>query len=332
MRCRAHSAYLRHACRITWSTAARSTGDRRLASNACFHGAHAPRTILNERSTLLQYNSTRARVASASSGPRCAGLPLRTLRPRGFALRPARLSRPVFCPTDAVAVARPCPSAMKKVRAGQLVRSASRRGKAASRFQFDISIDKVVGVKTGSTYYVKWARGVKVAATEHHTALKEHVRGGLLFNHEKISLLVTLYREGESRSFDEKDAKLSLIQVTQKKQERTIAKMHFNLADFAGVPSASATRTFKMNDKGGASSALSGITGVSGRSSEADDFDDLNIDDVPEPVAPTSESRARRTNSGAAGLLDAKRRSIGISDGRSKRVPSSEPESRSKRT
>lgn len=290
-------------------------------------------------------NNTRALPTRARVRERVIHYAINATPHRGFSLVTSRV-----LPRSST----PGPSAMKKVRAGQLVRSASRRGKAASRFQFDISIDKVSGVKAGQTYYVKWSRGVKVAATEHRAAGKEHVRGGLMFGHEKVSLLVTLYREGEARSFDEKDAKISLIHVTPKNQERTIAKMHFNLADFAGIPSASVTRTFKLNDKiairalvesrfvkstksgpgsAGASSALSGITGVSGRSSEADDFDDLNLEDVPDPVAPaSSESRAKRMNGGASGLLDFKRKSNGVADSRAKRIPSTDPDSKSKRT
>lgn len=239
---------------------------------------------------------------------------------------------------------------MKKVRAGQLARSASRIGKTSSRFQFDITVDKVSGVKNGQTYFVKWVRGVKVASTQQQTATKEHSRGGLSFDKEKISLLVTLYREGNSRNFVEKDSKLSLILVNQKKQERTVAKLHFNLADFAGVPSASTSKTFKLSDKvsiravvdcrfvksgkagpgsGGGNSALSGITGVSGLSSEPDEFDDLNIDDVPEPVPYVPGARPKRGVSGS--LAEAPSKRGGASDTKSRRSNSSLTESSSRR-
>jgi len=199
---------------------------------------------------------------------------------------------------------------MKKSRAGLANSSSRRTAKASARFQFDITIDKVLGTRPGNTYYIKWVRGAKLASTKHKEAIPLHTRTGLPFELEKLSLLVSLYRDADSKSFDEKDSKISLVAVNNAtKAERTIAKAHFNLADFAGVPSASTTKAFKLSEKvtvktliearfiksgrsgpgsAGASSALSGMTGVSGRSSnddddDGDDFDDLNIDDVPEP-------------------------------------------------
>lgn len=208
---------------------------------------------------------------------------------------------------------------MKKVsaRSGQLARSASRRGKSPSRFQFDVTIDRVFGVKAGGSYQVKWSRGVKVAATKVREAARENAgKGGLPFD-QKISLLVTLYREDGKRSFDPKDAKISLVSINAaKRQERTVAKLHFDLSEFAGIPSSSTAKTFKLSDKvsiravvdsrftrsggggpgsGGASSVLSGLSGVSGRSSDddgEDEFGDLALDDVPEPEVFSAKSRA----------------------------------------
>lgn len=220
---------------------------------------------------------------------------------------------------------------MKKAgaRTGQLVRSASRRGKAASRFQFDVTVERLFGgiVRPGNTYYVKWSRGVKVAQTKPALAAKDHVggnkaAGGLPFN-DKISLLVTLYRT--DNRFDEKDAKFAVISVNAKGQERTVAKMHFDLSQFAGVPSASAEKIFKMSEKAsikttvdarfmksgtkgpgsaGASSAMSGMTAASGLSSDDadDDFGDLDVDDVPEPEAPVvGGGRGKRTSNASSG-------------------------------
>lgn len=189
--------------------------------------------------------------------------------------------------------------------------------------QFDITIDKVFGTKPGGHYVVKWSRGVKVAATKPVSSTKEAAgKAGLSIN-QKISLLVTLYRE-EGKRFDVKDAKLSLVAVNPgKKQERTAAKTHFDLSVFAGVPSASTAKVFKLSDKvsihatvdsrfvkagasgpgsAGASSAMSGMTGVSGQSSDdddgEDDFDDLALDDIPEPELPTASSaRSKKTSS-----------------------------------
>lgn len=95
-----------------------------------------------------------------------------------------------------------------------------------------------------------------------------------------------------------------------------MAKMHFDISQFAGVPSATTQKIFKLSDKfsiravidsrfvkagrgrsgsGGASSAMSGMSGVSGRSSDDDEdgedgFDDLAVDDVPEPEPPGASS------------------------------------------
>ncbi|CAN8076060.1 unnamed protein product [Agarophyton chilense] len=206
---------------------------------------------------------------------------------------------------------------MKRVgnRSAQLVRSASRRGKTSSRFQFDITVHRVDGVKPGLTYHVKWSRGVKVATTKPVSGTKESAQSGLSFN-EKLSLLVTLYKE-DGNKFDPKDAKLALIAVNQKKQIRTAAKLHFDLSQYAGVPTASVQRVLKLSDKvsihatiesrflksagkrTGSAGASSALSGVSARSSDDfdDDFDDLAVDDVPEPeVVTASAVRTKRTS------------------------------------
>jgi N-terminal C2 in EEIG1 and EHBP1 proteins len=244
--------------------------------------------------------------------------------------------------------------AMKKAsaRPGQLVRSASRRNKTPARFQFDVSLDRLFGtvVRPGNTYYVKWSRGVKVAQSKPVKAGAEHgggnkSGGGLPLGAEKLSLLVTLYRTDEGGTgsiakFDEKDSKLSVISVNSKGQERTVAKMHFDLAAYAGVPSATATKIFKLSEKAslraivdsrftksgpaGPKSALSAMTGASGQSSEdddEDDFGDLDLDDVPEPEPvrrpPVSRLSSGPNSSGSAGLGSnaARRRSGGGSGG-----------------
>lgn len=202
---------------------------------------------------------------------------------------------------------------MKRVgnRPAQLVRSASRRGKVPSRFQFDITVENVYGTKAGASYLVKWSRGVKVASTKPTVCAKQHAGSAGLPINQKLSLLVTLYRD-ENNKFDPKDSKISLIAISSsKKQQRTLAKLHFDLSSYAGVPSASVTKVLKLSDRvslratiesrfvkagtsgpgsAGASSALSAISGVSARSSDdddtqdqLDDFDDLALEDVPTP-------------------------------------------------
>ena len=176
-------------------------------------------------------------------------------------------------------------------------------------------------MKPGFNYFIKWSRGVKVATTKPVTASKEHVGKAGLPIGEKISLLVTLYRE-DGKRFDPKEAKLSIVAVNpSKKQERTVAKTKFDLSTFAGVPTASSNKVFKLADKysiravvdsrflkaggsgpgsAGASSALSGMTGVSGRSSDDDDdpdeFDDLAVDEVPEPEVISIKSKRTPPN------------------------------------
>lgn len=200
--------------------------------------------------------------------------------------------------------------------ASRVRRSASHRGKAASKFQFDVTVSSVAGLKEGNTYFVKWSRGVKVASTKPRTADKAGAKKGgtgMAFE-EKLSLLCTLFRDGginKSNSFEEKEAKLSLISITpgKKGSEKTVAKTHFNLAAFAGVPSATERKAFSLSDKvavtavvdckflgnasskssraGSAMSGLSGVTSLGGGSSseEEDDFGDLNVDDIPDPLA-----------------------------------------------
>lgn len=200
--------------------------------------------------------------------------------------------------------------------ASRVRRSASHRGKAASKFQFDVTVSSVAGLKEGNTYFVKWSRGVKVASTKPRTADKAGAKKGgpgVAFE-EKLSLLCTLFRDGgisKSNSFEEKEAKLSLISITpgKKGSEKTVAKTHFNLAAFAGVPSATERKVFLLSDKvavtavvdckflgnasskssraGSAMSGLSGVTSLGGGSSseEEDDFGDLNVDDIPDPLA-----------------------------------------------
>ncbi len=202
--------------------------------------------------------------------------------------------------------------------------------------------------------------GAKVASTKQREANQIHSRTGLPFEYEKLTLHTTLFRDDGAKAFDEKPSKISFVSVnTVTGAERTVTKIHFNLADFAGVPSSSTTKAFKLSEKvtvksvvesrflksgksgpgsGGARSTMSGMTGLSGRSSndddEEDDFDDLNVDDVPEPVVSTrrqSNVRGSRASTNSDGEKKSKRLSVfgsdsdrtsdarGLSDSRSKR-------------
>lgn len=194
----------------------------------------------------------------------------------------------------------------------QLANSASRRNGVPSKFQFDITVDRAFGVKPGSAYYIKWARGARVATTQHRKATTVQARTGLPFELEKLSLIIKLYREADSNEFEEKDCKLSLVLIAPGKDDVTVAKCHFNIAEFAGVPTMSSTKTFKLRNPYsckvliesrflksgksgpgsiGASSSISSLAGMSIRTSDDEGLDDLNIDDVPEPEEPVKRER-----------------------------------------
>lgn len=185
--------------------------------------------------------------------------------------------------------------------------------------QFTVTIESIFGLKAGGTYYVKWVRGVKVAAIDQFSVPRDQWGKSAFPVNQSMSLLVTLYRE-EGKKFDTKEAKLSVVAVNpSKRQERTVSKMRLDLSQFAGVPAASSTKQLSMSDKvsmrvniesrflnagatgsgsGGASSALSSIDGASARSSEEDDdeFDDLGLDDVPDPDVSPAVVPPRQTS------------------------------------
>lgn len=181
-----------------------------------------------------------------------------------------------------------------KVAMMSLVRSGrgGRVSKEATKFQFDIHIESVHGT-SGGPYAIKWTRGVKVAHTKSFETEKNSQVSVRL--DQKLSLICTLYRAKPSPGpkstlhvYDEKDSKLCLVsQKAGKKGEKTTGKAHFDLAQYAGVPSATTRETFKLNgkvsidcsitctyiriSKGTASSMGSGLSGISGASSGEED-------------------------------------------------------------
>lgn len=200
----------------------------------------------------------------------------------------------------------PVPLTMKRVgnRPGQIVRSASRRNKTASRFQFDILVISVSGLRPKTSYAIKWSRGVKEDSTNTFTVPsdgggKQGVEVG-----QTMSLAVTLYRE-EGKNFDPKEAKISVVPVGPKRTGKPVAKARFDLSQYAGVPSKTTPEVINASDKialrttitsrflkagtsgpgSEASSAVSGLSGIGSEklSDEDDDFGDLLLDDVPEP-------------------------------------------------
>lgn len=197
------------------------------------------------------------------------------------------------------------PNAKAKLRPSTLL--GGHRGREPNKFQFDVVVDSVVG-GSKAEYSIKWCRGVKTASTKQFEADPKKKEGVPV--KQKLSLLCTLYRAKatELHDFEPKDSKLSIISHKGgKKNEKTVGKIHFNLADFAGMPSASTPHSFQLNAKttvnvtitctfvrvsrGTASSCGSGLSGMTVSSGEFegdrhgnDDFADL--DDVPSPVAP----------------------------------------------
>jgi N-terminal C2 in EEIG1 and EHBP1 proteins len=199
---------------------------------------------------------------------------------------------------------------------------STHRGKEPNKFQFDIVIERVHG-GSPADYTIKWCRGVKTATTKPFTAepkRKEGVQVG-----QKLSLLCTLYRSKATAeglgAFEAKDTKLSLIsQKDGKKSDKTVGKVHFDLSQFAGIPSATTQHTFELNAKtkvdtsitctfvrvsrGVASSTGSGMSGMTISSGEYDagavdelanadteSCADLN-DEICDPTSPMSAPSA----------------------------------------
>lgn len=189
-------------------------------------------------------------------------------------------------------------------KSAQIVRSASRRKKTASRFQFDIVITSISGLRPKSSYVIKLTRGIKVATTEAFTIPADGGgKSGFELGHT-LPLPVTLYRE-DGKPFDPKEAKLSVVPANLKRVAKPVAKGRFDLSQYAGVPTKSVQEVLKLSDKislrvtinsrflkagesgpgSDASSAVSGLSGVGSEqlSDEDDEFGDLLLDDIPEP-------------------------------------------------
>lgn len=197
------------------------------------------------------------------------------------------------------------------------------RGKESNKFQFDVVVERVFGASS-SEYSLKWCRGVKTATSKRFHGEPKN-KDGVEIN-QKLSLLCTLYRakalEGPP-SFEPKDSKISLVSHRDaKKNDKTVGKVHFDLSEFAGVPSASTRHTFTLNSKtqvqvtigctflrasrGTASSAGSAMSGMTVSSGEVDDlggnddFADLDldlpkdgIDDIASPVSDAGDPASK---------------------------------------
>lgn len=185
-------------------------------------------------------------------------------------------------------------------KSAQIVRSASRRKKSSSRFQFDICITSVYGLLPKNSYTIKLLRGMKEETTEVFTVPADGGgKNGFELGHT-LSLSVTLYRE-DGKPFDSKEAKLSVIPANSKRITKPVAKTRFNISQYAGIPSKSTQEEIKVSDKislrttissrflnaggpGPGSETSSAVSGLSGQLSDDDEeFGDLLIDDVPDP-------------------------------------------------
>lgn len=209
-------------------------------------------------------------------------------------------------------------SGSSKVVMRSLLKGHGHLGKERVRFQFDISIEKIHGLHSG-LHTIKWTRGGRVAYTKPFQIEKKSKES--LVIDQKLSLLCTLYcsksNTNNSKSYDPKDSKLSLVSLKdEKKNEKTVGKIHFNIAQYAGVPNAEAFVTFNLNRKvsidvtigctfvqlsktssGSVESNLSGLSVSSGEPEddlgEEDSGDDLS--NLLSPITPSSKNVSEGT-------------------------------------
>mmetsp|Transcript_8494 Transcript_8494/g.25528 ORF Transcript_8494/g.25528 Transcript_8494/m.25528 type:complete len:783 (+) Transcript_8494:80-2428(+) len=172
-------------------------------------------------------------------------------------------------------------------------KGSSHIGKEAFKFQFDLHVDTVYGLKEG-TYAVKWTRGTTVQATENKVVAKRDDGSGSAFG-EKLTITGTMFRDKKSGEYDVKDSKVSILYF-KGGVEKTIAKVHFDLKEYVGVPTLSKkallqlspdrykvsvliTSTYLKAKSGGpgASSISSSLaSGISAASTAVEDMDDLS--------------------------------------------------------
>jgi len=166
-------------------------------------------------------------------------------------------------------------------------------GKEITKFQFDVHVDKIQGIHSG-LHAIKWTRGTKTMYTKPFQ--REAKSRDFLPIEQKMSLLTSLYR-GKSGTthlpYEAKDAKLSLVLLRDAKHgEKTVGKVHFNIAEYVGVPCAEASVVFKLNGKTSvhvrivctfvriAKGAESSLGTMSGRSMSAGELENRNDDFV----------------------------------------------------
>mmetsp|Transcript_4931 Transcript_4931/g.8565 ORF Transcript_4931/g.8565 Transcript_4931/m.8565 type:complete len:887 (-) Transcript_4931:1681-4341(-) len=130
----------------------------------------------------------------------------------------------------------------------KLTNVGKRVGKTPARFQFDIILRSIHGLKSNAIYFIKWTRGVRVARSVNISPTSTNAPISLS---DKLSLLVSLFYD-DSQQFDEKDSKISVVRILTnergKTEERTVAKTHFDLSQYAGMPSKNTPTKFALSD------------------------------------------------------------------------------------
>mmetsp|Transcript_22813 Transcript_22813/g.91361 ORF Transcript_22813/g.91361 Transcript_22813/m.91361 type:complete len:249 (-) Transcript_22813:108-854(-) len=166
------------------------------------------------------------------------------------------------------------------------------------KVRFDFSNVRIEKLRTRAANVVLvWERRDKTIATE-----QQVVRSGNVSFSDGLHLECTLFKDPNSNVFQQKQAKFAVRVFS--KEGKTIAKIHFNVAEYILVPSGSQDIKLSLSDgsilkglvtttlarsgrsgsasRGGSSAGFSAFTSGSGGLSQAGDFDDLTNDVPPE--------------------------------------------------
>eukprot|EP00189_Rhodosorus_marinus_P013024 CAMPEP_0184746958 /NCGR_PEP_ID=MMETSP0315-20130426/9409_1 /TAXON_ID=101924 /ORGANISM="Rhodosorus marinus, Strain UTEX LB 2760" /LENGTH=1166 /DNA_ID=CAMNT_0027219709 /DNA_START=48 /DNA_END=3548 /DNA_ORIENTATION=- len=192
--------------------------------------------------------------------------------------------------------------------------AAGGAGKQEFRFQFDIAIGVVEGLREG-TYELKIHRGNTSVNTKKHVVSARDEGKPTKFN-EKLTLPSTLQRDKNSEQYAPKEFKIALV-YSRGGRQKVFGEGVINLSKYVGVPSMSKTETIVLNPQrykllsaritstflggGGNTESNSTVTSAtqnsisrpsfentgrtsdfkdSLRSSQDDTFDDLDVDDL----------------------------------------------------
>mmetsp|Transcript_554 Transcript_554/g.870 ORF Transcript_554/g.870 Transcript_554/m.870 type:complete len:357 (+) Transcript_554:120-1190(+) len=166
------------------------------------------------------------------------------------------------------------------------------------KVRFDFSNVRIEKLRTRAANVVLvWERRDKTITTE-----QQVVRSGNVSFSDGLHLECTLFKDPDSNDFQQKQTKFAVRVFS--KEGKTIAKIHFNVAEYILVPSGSQDIKLSLSDgsilkglvtttlaksgrsapasRGGSSAGFSVFTSGSGGLSQAGDFDDLSNDIPPE--------------------------------------------------